>query len=160
MRVALAMLMVLLLAGCSGAASTMAESPAPSATTLHSPAPATTASPSASPLPSGGISEERAIALAGQHVGPNVTFAAATAGTYGALTLDPNAHPANPLPSHVVWAVRYTGEFVICPPLAAPSAGAPFSPQPCWSPRPGTTVVFLDYLTGQWLTTESYSPEP
>ncbi len=161
MRIALAVVVIFLMAGCSVAASTTPGSPAASGTALSSPSPSTTASPSPSPLPSGGISEERAIAIARGRTGDAKTLASATVGRFGDLRLDPARHPAaSPEPSHLVWAVTFTGEFVICPPFAAPSGGSTPAPQECWSPRPGTSVVYLDYRTGDWLTTESMAPAP
>ncbi len=144
MRIAGALVMAVLLAGCT--------SYPVAVPTLTAPA----TSPSVSPLPSAGIPEAQAIAIAREHTGDAKTFVSATVGRFGDLRLDPTNHPASsPEPSHLVWAVRFTGDFVICPPFAAPSADATPAPHECWSPRPGTTVVFLDYLTGEWLTSES-----
>jgi hypothetical protein len=145
-RIALTLLMIVLMAGCISHPVAVPATASPAA------------SPSTSPLPSGGISQARAIAIAREHTGDAKTFVSATAGRFGDLQLDPTGHPASsPEPSHLVWAIRFRGEFVICPPHVAPSGSTTPAPQECWSPRPGTTVVFLDFHTGDWLTTESMS---
>ena len=120
-----------------------ATSPVPSAVA------ATTIPSLALPPSPGGISQDRAVALAREHVAPGMTFVSASAGWFADLLIYA-VGPGDPVkPDHEVWAVTFEGDFVICPPT---------EPPPCWTPRPGTTRVFLDYATGEWLTNQSFSP--
>ena len=126
--------------------------PGPAAATLSLPGtpsslvtatPMMTAAPIPSPLPSGGISKERAIELAGSHT-PFTTLTSAVAGRFRDLNTDPNIGPGYPIkPERLVWAVSYQGDMTICNPLGT-----------CYSPSPGTVTVFLDYTTGDFLASE------
>jgi hypothetical protein len=75
----------------------------------------------------------------------------ASAGTFADLDADPQRTGAGNgiQPGRLVWAVRFSGDTTICTPVGD-----------CWSPRPATSVVFLDYRTGDFLTTETLSPAP
>ena len=109
--------------------------------------------PTPSPtLPPGGITPERAIALALEHNSLQ-TFVSATAGTFEVLNIDPlNTGPGIGVQrDQLVWAVKFAGDMTICP----PSPGSP-----CWSPRPGIQVVYLDYHTGAYLMVLGSSPAP
>jgi hypothetical protein len=98
------------------------------------------------PLPSSAISEDRAIRLAREH-SSLTTFVSAAAGRFADLNADPNIGPGFPVKADdLVWAVTFTGDMTICNPLGA-----------CPSPRPGTVTVFLDYQSGAFRTSESYS---
>jgi hypothetical protein len=125
--------------------------PAPSTTPVQSPSALLTPSVAPSPLPSGGISKERAIELAGPH-GSLTTFASAEAGRFSELNRDANIGPGAPVkPEQWVWAVTYEGDMTICAPIPAGS---------CLSPRPGSLAIFLDYFTGDFLMSEGLSPGP
>jgi hypothetical protein len=117
----------------------------PSASSLGAPS----ATPIVTPLPSGGISKERAIALAEPHKSLTTTFKSAEAGRFRELNPDPNIGPGfGVTPDRLVWAVTYEGDMTICYP----------SPGACESPRPGTLTVFIDYFTGEALANIGYSP--
>ncbi len=72
----------------------------------------------------------------------------AAAGRYADLALIPLDRMPSADLDQQVWAVTFEGDFVICPPT---------EPPPCWTPRPGTRRVFLDYATGEFLSSEGVS---
>jgi hypothetical protein len=52
-------------------------------------------------------------------------------------------------PDQLVWDVRFAGDMTICTPIGV-----------CYSPRPGTLDVFLDYVTGDFLLSSGYAAGP
>lgn len=136
----LAVAVVVLAAGCTSA---------PGAAVEASPRAAAPSAGVSSPRPSG-ITQEAAIDAARAHVSMT-TVVGASAGTFADLDADPqHTGPGNGIePDRLVWAVRFSGDITICTPVGD-----------CWSPRPATSVVFLDYATGDFLTTETISPGP
>jgi hypothetical protein len=138
------------LGGQFGPAAPATPSQSPSALLMptSTPLPATP-SVAPSPLPSGGISKERAIELAGPH-SSLATFVSAEAGRFSELSRNSNIGPGAPVkPEQWVWAVTYEGNMTICNPLGS-----------CLSPRPGTLTIFLDYFTGDFLMSEGLSSAP
>ncbi len=126
----------------------LAEQPGPAQ--LSSAPPSSPSTPSATPLSSGGISRDRAVALAEPHKSLSTTFKSAEAGAFGDLNPSPNVGPGfGVAPQQEVWAVTYVGDMTICSPLGA-----------CELPRPGTLTIFLDYFTGEFLGSAGYSPTP
>ena len=106
------------------------------------------AGPSPTPLPPGGISEERAIELAHGHLSLS-TFVSATAGRFSDLNFDPNIGPGFPVaPDALVWAIRFSGEATICSPVGVCASQATIG------------IVYLDYATGDFLTSGGFSPGP
>jgi hypothetical protein len=102
---------------------------------------------SASVMPSSSVSEQRAIELAQAHTS-STTLVSVHSGRFADLNTDPHIGPGYPIkPDDLVWAVQFSGDITICNPLGA-----------CYSPRPSTATVFLDYATGDFLTTETFSP--
>jgi hypothetical protein len=136
----LAVAVLVVAAGCTAGPGATAEG------TPRTPVPAAS---EGSPMPSG-VTRDAAIAAARTHVSMS-TVAGASAGTFADLDADPqHTGPGNGIePDRLVWAVRFGGDITICTPLGD-----------CWSPRPATSVVFLDYATGDFLTTETLSPAP
>jgi hypothetical protein len=100
-----------------------------------------------SPLPSGGISEERAIELARQQ--GFHTFVSAVAGTFEQLNIGigPGAGIAQ---DRMVWAVTLSGTAAPCPPNGAT----------CEPPRAGTVTYYFDYYTGAFLASSGSFPAP
>lgn len=114
--------------------------------------------PTLEPAIRGGIPLEQAIELARTH-SSLTTFVSASAGPFGNLAGGSNIGPSYAITlDQLVWAVAFVGDMTICPPLAAPSGPGTPAPAACWSPRPGQTVVYLDYRTGDFLTAAGYSP--
>jgi hypothetical protein len=92
-------------------------------------------------VPSGGISEARAIELASRHTSL-LTFVSAAAGPFRESNIQPGIGLDYPIkPDQLVWAVTYSGDVTVCGPIAN-----------CFSPRPATIAVFLDYWTGDFLS--------
>jgi hypothetical protein len=110
--------------------------------------------PTTSPPPSGGISKDRAIAVARTYKSLTTTFVSAEAGRFGDLNTDRNLGPGIGIKAdRLVWAIRYEGDMTICyPPGVRPTVTT------CESPRPGTLTVFLDYFSGAFLMTDGFSP--
>jgi hypothetical protein len=101
------------------------------------------------PAPSGGISQARAIELARGH-SSLTTFVSVSAGPFRDLNIESGIGPGFVVkPDQLVWAVTFQGDVTICNPLGV-----------CESPRPGRSVVYLDYQTGAFLTSEGTSPAP
>lgn len=124
--------------------------PPPSKSTLGGGS-ATTLTPSDTreSLPPGGLAESGAVSLARGHVPPDSRFVEARAGRFEDVYQSRAVGPDDPAkPTDLVWAVEFSREFVLCPPDGSP----------CESPRPGTTTVILDYLSGEYRATYSYSP--
>jgi hypothetical protein len=94
------------------------------------------------PFPAGGITREQAIALAQAHIS-DMSFQDASVGPHRTFTErgDPNTS------DRLVWAVRFSGDVTICSPVGT-----------CWSPRPATTTVILDFRTGEFLESSGFSP--
>ncbi len=118
-------------------------------------APATSAnSQQAASLPSGGISASTAEALATSHVPPDAVLVAAVAGPFASVYSPPGSSNVGAdgqvKPTDLVWSLTYDEQVVICPP----------SGSACWSPRPGTVTVVLDYATGEFQFTSTYAPAP
>ncbi len=100
-----------------------------------------------SALPSSSISQDRAVQLAQEHTS-STTLVSVTAGRFADLNTDANIGPGYPIKADdMVWAVKFSGDITICNPLGV-----------CYSPRPSTTTVYLDYATGEFRTTDSFSP--
>lgn len=99
-----------------------------------------------------GIPADAAVSAARGYAPANAALISATSGQFSALTADQRVGSGTPIaPTASVWAVKFESSVEICPPPAA-------SPLPCLSPRPGFTTVILDFATGTWLTTLTYSP--
>jgi hypothetical protein len=103
------------------------------------------ATPSPTPLVLGlrepnGIPVDVALSIAKKHVGPAATFTFAWAGINGTGSQAP--------PDELVWRIHFEATIVICPPTALP----------CFSPRPGYTTVVLDYRTGAFIESGTFSP--
>jgi hypothetical protein len=100
-------------------------------------------------LSSIGIPETRAIELARIHTSLT-TFVSASAGPFRDLNIQPGVGPDYPIkPDRIVWAVTFSGDISICSPVGI-----------CLSPRPAVIAVFLDHLTGDFLSSETNSPAP
>lgn len=99
-------------------------------------------------LPAGGISENRAIALADSHTSPDSVFVSASAGRFVDLEIDPGAGRGVE-PNRLAWAITYMAQMTICP----PNGGS------CQPPQAGTLVVYLDFYTGEFLLSEGVSPD-
>jgi hypothetical protein len=97
------------------------------------------------PAPTGGIDQEQAITIARDHV--------AMATVTGAVVESPGALPGATSTAsgglRWVWAVYFSGDVTICNPLGA-----------CQSPRPATSTVYLDYMTGSFIETATVSSAP
>jgi hypothetical protein len=114
------------------------------------------AAPSTVPMPSGGLSEEQARAVAQKAAPLSAVFVSAEAGPLGSVSADPQVAPGLPIDaSHEVWVVRFTA-------TAAPCAivGVSGTSTSCESPRPGTVTVVLDYFSGQVFVTSGDYPKP
>ena len=90
------------------------------------------------PLPSGGVSEERAYELATSHVEGGQRLAA-VAGRFGDFSLNANFGPHGISPEQWVWEVTF-GETKTCDPASV-----------CTSPATRQLRVFIDYYTGDFL---------
>jgi len=94
-----------------------------------------------------GISQADAVAIATTYAPLGATFKDATSGPLGGLvpidrvTIDPQDADKQ------VWAIRFDAMFTICSPDGA-----------CRTPRAGTSTVLLDFVTGAFIRTDSYSP--
>jgi hypothetical protein len=98
-------------------------------------------------MPSSSVSEQRAIELAQAHTS-STTLVSVRSGRFADLNTDTNVGAGYPIkPDDLVWAVQFSGDITICNPLGT-----------CYSPRPSTTTVFLDYATGDFRTAETFSP--
>jgi hypothetical protein len=96
-----------------------------------------------------GVSEATAIELARGHTS-FTTFVSASAGLFRDLNIQAGIGPGYPVkPDQSVWAVTFSGEVTICGPIAN-----------CFSPRPGINAVYLDYLTGDFLSSATNAPAP
>jgi hypothetical protein len=96
---------------------------------------------------SGGVSQDAAVEAARPHVPPDATFVSATAGKFLDVNELPGIGPGAPVtPDQLVWAVKFESIATICGPSGY-----------CFSPRPGFSIVILDFKTGEWLATEGIS---
>lgn len=114
------------------------------------PSPQASATATPSPLPSGGISQTTAIALARGNAGMMVQgFVSAVAGPFSELNegIGPGADMA---PTRLVWAVTLSGYAQPCPPNGAT----------CEPPRVGTVTYYFDYFTGAFLASSGSFPAP
>lgn len=96
-----------------------------------------------------GIPETRAIELARIHTS-FANFVSAAVGPFRDLNIQPGVGPGYPIvPGRIVWAVTFSGDISICSPVGT-----------CFSPRSAVIAVFLDHLTGDFLSSEANSPAP
>lgn len=102
----------------------------------------------ASPMPSTSVSVERVVQIARESSALG-TLVSVKAGLFADLNAEDNIGPGFPIKlSDLVWAVEFSGlAGPICNPLGTI----------CYSPRPGTTVVYLDYVTGDYRAAEGLS---
>ena len=128
-----------LVAGCSGPTSTASASQGAS--------PSPTAA--GTPLPSGGITEAKAIELSRSHMSATATFTSASVGTFRDLAPPGTGFDPSDAPDRLVWAVAFAAEVTICSPVGV-----------CDSPRPGVATVYLDFFTGAFVMAGGFSPNP
>jgi len=100
-------------------------------------------------LPPGGITEAEAVDLARAVVSKDAVLRGAKAGLFDSVRpTQQRIGPDYPVRlDRPVWAVEFDDQFQICPPDGSE----------CGSPRPGTTTVTIDYLSGEVLSTFGYS---
>lgn len=131
--IAVTVLTVLVIAALPSESSPGAALPAPSSGAPHE-------EPDA-------ITESEAQSIAGDHVVPDASYVSSTSGRFGDLYTNPRAVIEPTLSNRTVWAVKFSSIFDICPPDGS-----------VCDRRPGTTTVYLDYYTGEWLRTSAFSP--
>jgi hypothetical protein len=142
-----AIAMVLGCANATGQPSTSASGPSSAGMASATAA----AAPSTLPMPSGGLSEEQARAVAQKAAPLSAVFVSAKAGPLGSVSADPQVAAGLPIDaSHEVWAVRFAAIAAPCPPGGST----------CESPRPGTVTVVMDYFSGQVFVTVGVYPNP
>ena len=147
-RPTLLLAITILAGGCASQAGTPSTEQTQAAST-SAVTPGPTAATPTRPLPSGGISEDAAVAIA--------TKAAPTGAVFESVQAEPFAS-VDPLdtegllipPDHEVWVVKFAATAAPC----APGGST------CMSPRPGTVTVVLDYLTGERYVTAGDYPNP
>lgn len=116
------------------------------ATACAAPTPASSPSarPEQSTLSASVVTERQAIELAQQHT-DLTTLVSVNVGGFASLHGDVgDGYPIKP--DDTVWAIQFSGEITICNPFGK-----------CFSPRPATTTVYLDYVTGNFRTSETLS---
>lgn len=100
-----------------------------------------------SALPSSAISQDRAVQLAQEHTS-STTLVSVKAVRFGDLNAGSQIGPGYPIKADdLVWVVQFSGDITICNPLGV-----------CYSPRPSTTTVYLDFATGEFRTSSTFSP--
>ena len=108
----------------------------------------------ASELPASPLSAIAAANMARGHAAPTASLRSIVAGPFQSVfaRLGTSGDPLTdaPAPTDLVWVATFTDQFEICPPDGSP----------CWSPRPGTTEVVLDYASGSFLFSSSSAPAP
>jgi heat shock protein HslJ len=110
-------------------------------------------------MPDGGISRDKAIELARQQVVRDPVFETAQAGRFGDFGY---LFPGEDLAAagfdvdETVWIVTFSTTVEICPPPVPSTPGA----SPACETRPGEVTVVLDFQTGDWVTTSTFSPNP
>ena len=96
--------------------------------------------------PASSISKDRAIELAREHT-TATSLVSVTSGPFAALNTDSRIGAGYPIaPDDLVWAVTFAGNITICDPNGV-----------CYSPRPSTTTVYLEYATGAFRTSDTFS---
>jgi hypothetical protein len=105
----------------------------------------------------GAISAAEAAALARKHVSPGAALLSVASGYFAELDSRSGTGPAYPVkPGDLVWAVRFSGTALICP----PPAPSPSGQSSCLPARPASVVVFLDLGTGEFLASQGSAPAP
>lgn len=141
----------LLVTGACTAAGSGGAAVAPSLASSSPPEPAPAASPE-------GLSEPEAVAAARQHVSDDAAEVWATESgpfedVFGSLAHQPAylEEPATDAaaPDLMTWAVEFKESIEIC----GPSGGK------CET-RDALTTVFIDYKTGEFLTSSTFAPSP
>lgn len=95
--------------------------------------------------PTGGIDRDQAVTFARDHVAMTTMT-----GAFVERHVAPTGETAGgPGALRWVWAVSFSGDVTICNPLGA-----------CLSPRPATSTVYLDYMTGSFIETSTDSSAP
>jgi hypothetical protein len=102
----------------------------------------------------GGITAAAATAIARSHVQPDAVLVSAVAGKYSDVYTIRHLGDTLDQPDRMVWAVTFGADIEICPP---PQPQPQPNAAPC-STRPGQIQVFLDYLTGEFLESATFSP--
>lgn len=123
--------------------------------------PVPSSTPAASPLPSGGISRDQAIALASPHVADPTTFISAVAERYRDTGFAiPGLGDTSIAPDRWVWAIVFEGPvgLVVPPPYPTPAPTSSVSPEPPASMPTAVTTVLIDYFTGDFLRSEAHVP--
>lgn len=138
-RSAIALAVALVVGGCASAAR-VSEAPG----TIQ---PAMPSVGIQSAMPSSAISQDRAVQQAQEHTSLT-TLVSVQAGRFGDLNTDSRIGSDYPIKADdLVGVVRFSGDITICNPLGV-----------CYSPRPATTTVYLDYATGEFRTSGTFSP--
>lgn len=113
------------------------------------------ATPSASPVPSGGISRDQAVAIASQYVADPKAFVSAVAERYRDTGfIAPGLGYGDIASDRWVWAVVYQGEM----PRQASPTPTPAEATPAATPPTAITTILLDFFTGGFLRMGQYGP--
>ena len=147
-RPALLLAVAIVAGGCaSQAALPSTTQPQPGPTSAVTPRP--TAAPPTRPLPSGGISEDEAVANAQKAAPLGAEFVSVQAEPFS--WVEPRVGEGLSIaPDRELWVVTFAATAAPC----APGTST------CESPRPGTVTVLIDYLTGERYVTAGDYPNP
>jgi hypothetical protein len=107
------------------------------------------ATPASTPLP---LSTDDVVMLAREHVAQDMDVVSVETGRFADLTIHRVGLADTVAAERLVWAVTFEGEFEICQPTVTPGRSN------CRTARPGTTRVFLDHETKEFLESQSISP--
>jgi hypothetical protein len=147
-RPTLLLAITILAGGCASQAGTPSTEQTQAAST-SAVTPGPTAATPTRPLPSGGISEDAAVAIATKAAPTGAVFESVQAESFASV--DPRVGEGLLIPpDHYVWVVTFTATAAPCPPGGST----------CESPRPGTVTVVLDYFSGQVFVTAGVYPNP
>jgi hypothetical protein len=149
-RPALLLAVAILTGGCALHGGTpSSEQSQPGSASAVTPSP--TAATPTRPLPSDGISEEKAVSIAQKAAPLSAVFESVHAEPFSSV--DPLVREGLLIaPDREVWVVTFAATAAPCPPGGSETA--------CESPRPGTVTVLIDYMTGERYVTAGDYPNP